>query len=133
VQYLPVHLPYYPADVVSEHPERFFVSEIIREKIFEGYRQEIPYSAEVAITEFKERPKQKDYIAAEIYVERDSQKGILIGKGGKKLKEVGERARKEIEEFLGRPVFLELHVKVRERWRDDKTWLRRFGYDVSGQ
>jgi len=128
VQYLPSNPPFYPSDMISDHPERFFVGEIIREKIFERYRQEIPYSTEVAILDFKERERGKDFISAEIYVERESQKGILIGKGGLKLKEIGELARKEIEEFLGRRVFLELHVKVRERWRDSEAWLRRFGY-----
>jgi len=125
---LPEHPPYYPADIISDQSERFFVSEIIREKIFERYRQEIPYSTTVEVIEFKEREGQKDFISAEIYVERDSQKAILIGKKGQALKEIGERARKEIEVFLGRSVFLELHVKVRKDWRNDTAWLKRLGY-----
>jgi len=125
---LPVHPAYYPGDIVSEHSERFFVGEIIRGKIFEKFRDEIPYSTAVEILEFRERPGRKDLISAEIYVERESQKGILIGSRGKALKEVGELARKEIEKFLERGVFLELHVKVGEKWRDQESWLKRLGY-----
>lgn len=125
---LPEHAPYYPTDIVSEHPERFFVSEIVREKIFEQFKAEIPYSTTVDIIEFTEQTGKKDVIQAEIIVERESQKGILIGKGGLALKEVGEEARKDIEAFLGRPVFLALHVKVREKWREKEAWLKRFGY-----
>jgi GTPase len=125
---LPLHLPYYPADILSEQPEKFFVSEIIREKIFEKFREEIPYSTTVDIIEFKEQQGRKDVIRAEIYLERDSQKGIVIGTKGGALKEIGELARKDIEKFLGRPVFLELHVKVREKWREKKEWLNRLGY-----
>ncbi|MBI4548234.1 MAG: GTPase Era [Ignavibacteriae bacterium] len=128
VKELPEHLPYYPPDIISEHPERFFVSEIIREKIFERYREEIPYSATVDIIEFKEHAGRKDVIQAEIYVERESQKGILIGKRGKALKAIGELARKDIEVFLERPVFLQLYVKVREKWREREEWLKRLGY-----
>lgn len=129
IETLPVHPPFYPLDIVSEHSERFFVSEIIREKIFEKFRDEIPYSTTVDIIDFKEQEGRKDVINAEIYIERESQKGILIGKQGKALKEIGELARKDIELFLDRPVFLELHVKVREKWREKKEWLKRLGYD----
>ncbi len=125
---LPEHQPFYPPDILSEHSERFFVSEIIREKIFEKFRDEIPYSTTVDIVEFKEAEGKKDVIRAEIYVERESQKGILIGTQGKALKQIGELARKDIEIFLDRPVFLELFVKVREKWRDKKEWLNRLGY-----
>lgn len=128
VNSLPIHPPYYPTDSVSDASERFFVSEIIREKIFEKYKQEIPYSTTVEIIEFKERDKRKDFISAEIYVERQSQKGILIGKNGEALKSIGESARADLEKFLGRSVFLELHVKVREKWRDSEAWLKRLGY-----
>ncbi|MDI6780001.1 MAG: GTPase Era [Bacteroidota bacterium] len=128
VEKLPVHPPYYPLDFVSDSSERFFVSELIREKIFEKFRQEIPYSATVEIIEFREQVGKKDFINAEIYVERQSQKGILIGKNGLALKQIGELARVEIEKFLGRSVFLELHIKVREKWRDSDTWLKRLGY-----
>jgi len=125
---LPLHPPYYPPDILSEHSERFFVSEIIREKIFESYAEEIPYSTTVDVIEFLERKGRKDLINAEIYVERESQKGILIGKGGKALKEIGGRARKDIEKLLDRPVYLVLHVKVRAQWRDKEAWLKRLGY-----
>lgn len=125
---LPFGPPFYPKDMVSEHPERFFVAEIIREKIFEQYRQEIPYSTQVNIVEFKEREQGKDFIDAEIVVERSSQKGILIGKGGRALKKVGKAARQDIEPFLDRPVYLQLHVKVREDWRDRNVFLRSYGY-----
>jgi GTP-binding protein Era len=125
---LPVHPAFYPTDIVSDHRERFFVSEIIREKIFEEYRDEIPYSTTVDVIGFQEQEGRKDVIHAEIYVERDSQKGILIGRKGSALREIGEHARKDIEAFLGRSVFLGLHVKVRAKWREKEAWLKRLGY-----
>jgi GTP-binding protein Era len=125
---LPLHPPYYPLDIVSEQNERFFVAEIVREKIFLKCREEIPYSTAVDIVEFKEREAGKWFISADVYVERDSQKAILIGKKGAMLKEIGQSARADIERFLDHPVFLELHVKVRENWRNDTQWLRRLGY-----
>ncbi len=128
VKRLPEHPPFYPVDVLSDQPERFFVAEIIREKIFERFFQEVPYSTEVVVEEFKERPSGKDYIYAIIYVERPSQKGIIIGKKGEALKKIGEAARQEIEAFLGRKVFLELRVKVNENWRFDERKLKRLGY-----
>lgn len=128
VQRLPNHPPFYPPDILSDQPERFFVAEIIREKIFERFFQEVPYSTEVVVEEFKERPSGKDYIYAIIYVERPTQKGIIIGKKGEALKRIGEATRKEIEEFLGRKVFLELRVKVNENWRYDERKLKRLGY-----
>jgi GTPase len=128
VRELPVHPPYYPLDIVSEQHQRFFVSEIVREKIFLKCREEIPYSTTVDVVEFKEREEGKWFISADIYVERESQKGILIGKKGAMLKEIGAQARKDMERFLNHPVFLELHVKVREKWRDDEKWLQRLGY-----
>jgi GTPase len=127
-RYLPVHPPYYPADVISEHPERFFVAELIREQVFLRFGQEIPYSTTVTITDFVESEGKKDVIRAEIIVERESQKPILIGKKGQKLKELGTAAREQIELFLDRPVFLELFVKTREKWRDSEQWLKRLGY-----
>ncbi|MFQ5568116.1 MAG: GTPase Era [Rhodothermales bacterium] len=127
-QRLPLGPPFYPKDMISEHPQRFFVAEIIREKVFQKYRQEIPYSAAVNITAYEERSDGKDLIDAEIVVERDSQKGILIGKGGRALKQVGIAARKDIEAFLGKPVFLKLFVKVRSDWRNKDTFLRSYGY-----
>ncbi len=130
VKYLPEHPPFYPTDIVSEQPERFFVAELIREQIFEKYREEIPYSTAVEIAEFKEREQGKTFNNADIIVERDSQKGILIGKQGMALKRIGESSRKEIEKFLGRPVFLKLFVKVKERWREDEQSLNRLGYTI---
>ncbi len=129
VKYLPVHPPLYPEDYLSDMPERFFVSEIIREKIFEMYREEIPYSTEVVITEFKEREEGGGaFIAADVVVERESQRKIILGAGGQSIKEIGIRARKDIEAFLEKKVFLELYVKYRENWRDDAKWIQRFGY-----
>ncbi len=130
IRELPVHEAYYPTDIVSEQPERFFVAELIREKIFEQYQEEIPYSAAVEIREFKEREAGKTYIAADIIVERESQKGILIGKKGEALKSIGQKARADIELFLGRQVFLELFVKVGDEWRKDDGWLKRLGYGI---
>ncbi len=127
VERLPLGPPYYPKDEVSEHPERFFVAEIVREKIFQQFRQEVPYATQVNIVLFEEQ-EARDYIDAEIVVERDSQKGILIGKGGQALKRVGTRARHDIEAFTGRPAFLKLHVKVRGDWRNKDTFLREYGY-----
>lgn len=128
VERLPPGPPFYPKDMISEHPERFFVAEIIREKVFEQYREEIPYSVEVSIVRFEEREDEKDFVSAEIIVARDAQKGILIGKGGRALKRLGTAARKDIEEFLGRPFYLELHVKVRDDWRNKSAYLRSYGY-----
>lgn len=125
---LPEGPPFYPKEMVSEHPERFFVAEIIREKIFQQYHQEIPYSTQVNIVAYDEREDEKDYIDAEIVVNKESHKGILIGKGGRALKRVGTAARREIEEFVQEPVFLKLHVKVRAGWRDKESFLRSFGY-----
>ncbi len=128
VSLLPVHPPYYPTDIVSEHSDRFFVSEIIREKIFLSCREEIPYSTTVDIVEFKEREAGKWFVSADVIVERDSQKGIVIGKQGAMLKKIGHLARHEIESFLAHPVFLELHVRVREKWREKDEWIKRLGY-----
>lgn len=130
VRYLPEHPPYYDTDIVSDAQERFFVSEIIREKIFEQFKEEVPYSTTVDIVEFKEREKGKHFISADIIVERDSQKGILIGKQGAALKTLGSTARTAIEDFLGHAVFLELHVKVKKDWRDDQRLLNKLGYRV---
>ena len=107
---------------------RFFASEIIREKILRNYDKEIPYCCEIAIEAYREEPTI-DRISAVIYVARDSQKGILIGHKGEKLKKVGQQAREDIEQFLGKKVFLELYVKVNENWRDNERQLKRFGYE----
>jgi GTP-binding protein Era len=125
---LPENPKFYPEDAVSDATERFFVSEIIREKIFELYKEEIPYSTEVLIADFKEQEGRKDVISAEIVVERESQKGIIIGKKGFAIKKLGERSRMDIEKFLDREVFLEMRVKVRDKWRTDDNMLKSFGY-----
>jgi GTP-binding protein Era len=127
MNHLPQHPPYFPIDSLTDKPERFFAAEIIREKIFENYKKEVPYSSEVVITEFKEE-ESIIRIRAEIYVERKSQKGILIGKQGSALKKVGTEARKEMEEFFQKKVFLEQFVKVEQDWRKKKGKLKRFGY-----
>jgi len=131
IGYLPEHDPFYPLDIVSDSTERFFVSEFIREKVFEQFQEEIPYSAAVEIRDYREREKGKTYINADIVVERESQKRILIGTKGEALKKVGQAARSEIEEFLEHEVFLELRVKVREHWREREALLRNFGYSAA--
>jgi len=128
VAHMPAGPPYYPPEQLTEHPERFFVGELVRETILERNRQEVPYSAEVVIEEFRERSGAKDYIEALIYVESESQKGILIGQRGQAIRELGQAARRSIEGFLGRPVFLALRVKVLPNWRRDERALRRLGY-----
>ncbi len=127
---LPPGPKYYPDDQLTDEPERFFVSEIIREKVFENYKEEIPFSTEITIDEFKERENRKDFISASIIVERDSQKPIIIGKKGEAIKKVGKYAREAIEKFLQREVFLELHVKVRSKWRSNENLLKSFGYNI---
>lgn len=129
LELIPEAPPYFPKENLSDSSERFFVSEIIREKIFLHYQQEIPYSAEVGIEEFKEENKIIR-INAVIFVERDSQKGILIGKGGESIKRIGTEARKDIEKFLGKKVFLEIFVRVEKDWRKSENKLRRFGYSL---
>lgn len=126
-KYLPEHPGYYPKDDLTDRSERFFAAEIIREKILLNYEQEIPYSSEVGIETFKEE-EAIIRIRANIYVERDSQKGILIGKGGSSLKKVGSEARVDLEKFFGKKVFLETHVKVADNWRKQKLKLKQFGY-----
>lgn len=130
---LPLGPAYYPKDQLTDRPERFFVSEIIREQLLENYHQEIPYSTEVEIESFKESETNAGVplvrISALIFVSRKTQKPIIIGKGGEAIKKLGSAARERIEAFLESKVFLELHVKVRDGWRDDERELKRFGYD----
>ncbi len=130
-EYLPEGPKFYPDDQLTDEPERFFVSEIIREKVFEQFKDEIPFSTEVMIDDFKERETGKDFIAASIIVERETQKPIIIGKRGDKIKRLGQIAREGIEQFLQRPVYLELHVKVKPRWRSNEQMLKNFGYDIN--
>jgi GTP-binding protein Era len=124
---IPEHPAFFPQDEFTDRTERFFASEIIREKIFLTYSEEIPYSCEVVINSFKDQP-DIIRISAEIYVERDSQKGIVIGKAGASLKKVGMEARKDMETFFGKKIFLETHVKVADNWRKERLKLRQFGY-----
>lgn len=124
---LPENPPYFPKDELTDKSQRFFISEIIREKILLFYKKEIPYSVEIVVESFKES-KKLIKIYALIYVSRDSQKSIIIGHGGSALKKVGTEARKDIEEFVGKKVFLELTVKVNKDWRDKDLQLKRFGY-----
>lgn len=125
---LPFGPAYYPKDITSEHPERFFVAEIVREKIFLQYRNEIPYACQVNVVSYKSRPNAKDFIQVEIVVEKNSQKIIVIGKDGKALKVLATAARLDIEDFLQKKVFLEVEVKVKENWRQDEGLLKHYGY-----
>ena len=124
---LPVHEPYFPKDQLTDRPMRFFVSEIIREKILLNYKKEIPYSVEVVVDEYKET-EGLVRIMATLYVERDTQKSIIIGKGGQAIKKLGTESRLAIEEFIGEHVFLDLSVKVLKDWRNDESIINRFGY-----
>ncbi|MEO1517395.1 MAG: GTPase Era [Bacteroidota bacterium] len=132
LKYLPEGPIYYPKDQLTDKPERFFVSEIIREKILLQYKQEIPYSCEVLVESFKETKTKKGEplvrISAMIFAARKTQKSIIIGKGGEAIKRLGMAARKDIETFLEQKVFLELHVKVKDNWRDSEQQLKNFGY-----
>ena len=129
VELLPEGPPYFPKDSLTDKTERFFVSEIIREKVLLNYQKEIPYSVEIEIEEFKDTEKLLR-IMATIHVVRPSQKGIIIGHKGQALKKVGSEARKDIEDFLGKKVYLEIHVKVSKDWRDKDRQLRNFGYNI---
>ncbi|MBR5492677.1 MAG: GTPase Era [Alistipes sp.] len=126
---LPEGEPFYPKDTLTDKTLRFFASEIIREKILLNYDKEIPYCCEIEIDTYKEEPTI-DRISATIYVARQSQKGIVIGHKGERLKKVGQKAREDMERFLGKKVFLQLFVKVQEDWRNSERQLRRFGYDL---
>jgi GTP-binding protein Era len=126
--HLPESPPFYPPDVLSDQPEKFFAAELVREQIFRRYKEEVPYSTAVEITTFEEEPERKKvHIRAQVVVERESQKGILIGRGGLALKQVGQDARVDIEALLGRPVYLELFVHVRREWRRDEKYLEEQG------
>ena len=128
MEHLPEHPAYYEKDFLTDRNDRFFASEIIREKIFKMYEKETPYSTEVIITAFKEGDELYR-ISSEIIVERESQKNILIGKGGESLKKVGTYARKDMEEFFQKKIFLEMFVKVIPDWRSKKNYLKKFGYE----
>ena len=127
VELLPVAPPYFGKDALTDKPARFFVTEIIREKLLQNYDKEIPYSTEVVVEKFDEKDTAI-HIMAVIYVERDSQKGIIIGKGGEKIKRVGIESRHDIEKFFDKRVFLEIFVKVEKDWRNRENKLKQFGY-----
>lgn len=135
IKYLPENEFYFESDVLTSQPEKFFVSEIIRQNILKQFKDEIPFSVYIDIEEFKERDNGKDFIRASIIVERETQKAIIIGESGGKIKKLGEYSRKGIEEFLGRPVFLELFVKMRKDWKNDEDFLKKnfnkFGTSVT--
>ena len=128
IKYLPEGPQYYPADMITDRPERFIMAEIIREKVLHLTSEEIPHSVAVVVEEVKERNNGLVAVNAVIFTERDSQKAILIGKGGNMLKEVGRRAREEIENLLGSKVYLELWVKVKKDWRNKINDIRNFGF-----
>lgn len=127
VELLPEGEPYFGKDALTDKPARFFVTEIIREKILTTYDKEIPYSTEVIVEKFEEK-ENSIHIMAVVYVERESQKGIIIGRGGSMLKKVGTEARRDIEKFFGKSVYLEMFVKVEPNWRNRENKLRQFGY-----
>lgn len=129
LQHLPEAPPYYPEDSMSDRPVRFFVSELIRQQIFEQYHEEIPYHTAVIIQAFEEKTTL-NVIKAEIIVSRETQKIIIIGKGGSLIKQLGIKSRQAIEEFLQTKVHLELFVKVRPKWRDNDSYLREYGYNA---
>lgn len=129
-EYLPESPYFYDEEIISTQTERFFAAETIREFIFKYYGDEVPYSTEVQISDFKERAKGKWYIAADIIIERTSQKMIIIGKNGEKIKRIGKFSREKIEQHLQVPVYLELFVKVRDKWRNNKNLLESYGYSI---
>ena len=127
LSYLPEGAPFFEGDELTDLPTKFFVGEQIREKIFQLFQEEIPYHTTVLVTEFKEKSTLVK-IVANIIVQRDTQKGILLGEGGKMIKQLGTESRMEIEKFLGQKVFLELFVKVKPKWRDNDFMLKEYGY-----
>jgi len=129
LELLPQNPAFFPEDQLTDKSERFIVSEVIREKAFFQYKEELPYSLQVNILQFEEEAKMI-HVDAEIVANRKSQKHIIIGKNGEALKKVGTKARKELEEFFGKKVYLEVYVKIREGWRENATYLNEYGYDV---
>jgi GTP-binding protein Era len=125
--FLPEGEPFFDGDDITDLQTRFFVAELIREKIFELFGEEIPYQATVVVNEFKEKSSLVK-IVADVIVQRESQKAIIIGQGGKMIKKLGTESRLSIEKFLDQKIFLELFVKVRDKWRDNDTWLKEYGY-----
>ncbi|MEO6906890.1 MAG: GTPase Era, partial [Abditibacteriaceae bacterium] len=128
IGFLPEGDPYFPPDMLGDRPLEFHVAELVREQALLQLHQEVPHSVAVTIEQMAPRPRGVLYIEAFVHLERASQKKIFIGEGGNRIKEIGQAARKEIETLLNRKVFLELRVKVRDKWREDDAWIRRFGY-----
>ncbi len=131
IERLPVGPRYYPEDQVTDQQTRFIAAELVREQVLHHIRQEIPYSVAVIVDQFKRRSEEMTYISANIFVERDTQKAIILGQGGRMIKRIGKDARRQIEELVGTRVYLELWVKVRKKWRQDERELQRMGYAVS--
>ena len=127
LEFLPEGEPFFSGDEISDLQTKFFVAELIREKVFELFGDEIPYQATVVVNEFKEKTTLTK-ITADIIVQRESQKAIMLGEGGKMIKRLGTESRKSIEDFIQQKVFLELFIKVRDKWRDNDTWLKEYGY-----
>jgi GTP-binding protein Era len=130
VEHLPPGPRYFPEEQVTDQQLRFMAAELVREQVMRHLRQEVPYAVAVVVDQFKERSEALTYISANIFVERDTQKGIILGRGGEMIKRIGRDARREIEALLGTRVYLELWVKVRKKWRKDEKELRRMGYAV---
>lgn len=130
IAHLPEHPPYYPEDELTDQPVRAIAGELIREQVLHFTRQEVPHAVTVTVEEFKERSPEMTYIAATIYVERETQKKILLGQGGQMIKKIGQAGRQALEAFLGTRVYLDLWVKVRKNWRKDRNALRWLGYDL---
>ncbi|MBN1485522.1 MAG: GTPase Era [Chloroflexia bacterium] len=131
IEHLPVAPPYYPADFLTDQPLRVVAAELVREQVLQFTRKEVPHAVAVVVEEFKERSEDMTYIRANLYVERDSQKKILLGSGGRMIKRIGQAARQELEAFLGTQVYLDLWVKVRKNWRKRPGSMRWLGYDLS--
>jgi GTP-binding protein Era len=131
IERLPLGPRYYPEDQVTDQQTRFIAAELVREQVLHHIRQEIPYSVAVIVDQFKRRSEEMTYISANIFVERDTQKAIVLGQGGRMIKRIGKDARRQIEELIGTRVYLELWVKVRKKWRQDERELQRMGYSMS--
>ena len=130
IERLPLGPRYFPEDQVTDQQTRFIAAELVREQVLHHIRQEIPYSVAVIVDQFKRRSEEMTYISANIFVERDTQKAIVLGQGGRMIKRIGRDARQQIEELIGTRVYLELWVKVRKKWRQDERELQRMGYAV---
>lgn len=126
---LPDGDPYFPPDMIGDRPVEFHIEELIREAALHQLLQEIPHSIAVGVENLEPRPNGVLFIAAFLFIERESQKRIVVGEGGSRIREIGKAAREEIQKLIGRPVFLDLRVKVRDKWRDNEMWIRRFGYE----